>query len=431
MYRHKKAIDSITTKYGDTWDTMCQKMPIVKAPDIAKIIGKRRRRRSINNETSNQLAGDNFFSDDENEDDWGDDWDDEDEDLDWVDDVESGNSGNSQEDKIATAEAFSVAYYPDPYCPIVEDMEQACVEFGLLELWANQGKYDSTVDDAIQSLTTEEILYKINSVNMSGAYLIEKDFTKMLSEVERNETGHIISAKATQVIFLGKMNATEALLHPVKDRGEPISKETFEFEGDMIKVLLNETGYPEGLKGHPNVRRSFGDIASSTILGDIKGLVIGYMLLLIYVQIMLGRMNFVEQRAALTLAGVFGVIMGVIMSYGICSAIGLPFGPMHNVLPFLMLGIGIDDMFVIVQCWDVLESKYRAKQIKKGADQVSLPLAERFGHTMSSAGGAITVTSLTDIVGKLNIIPVLIGGYSNNKGYDNKGNIIDSKNFLI
>ena len=100
--------------------------------------------------------------------------------------------------------------------------------------------------------------------------------------------------------------------------------------------------------------------------------------------------------------------MGVIMSYGICSAIGLPFGPMHNVLPFLMLGIGIDDMFVIVQCWDVLESKYRAKQIKKGADQVSLPLAERFGHTMSSAGGAITVTSLTDIVGKLNQIQVLI-----------------------
>ena len=40
MYRHKKAIDSITTKYGDTWDTMCKKMPIVKAPDIAKIIGK-------------------------------------------------------------------------------------------------------------------------------------------------------------------------------------------------------------------------------------------------------------------------------------------------------------------------------------------------------------------------------------------------------
>jgi Niemann-Pick C1 protein len=41
--------------------------------------------------------------------------------------------------------------------------------------------------------------------------------------------------------------------------------------------------------------------------------------------------------------------MGIIVSYGFCSAVGLVFGPMHNVLPFLLLGIGIDDMFVIVQ----------------------------------------------------------------------------------
>ena len=402
MYRHKKAIDSITTKYGDTWDTMCKKMPIVKAPDIAKIIGKRRRKRSINNSTSNQLAADNFFSDTENEDVWeeDDDWADQEEDINWKEDLESGGDGYSQDEKIETAEIFSVAYYPEPYCGIVEGMDQACIEFGLLELWANQGKYDSTVDEAIQSLTTDEILYKINNVNISGAFLIEKDFTKLLSQIERNTTGHIISAKATMVQWFGDMNATEALINPVKNRGEPISKETFEFEGDMLKVLLNETGFPKGLKAHPNVRRSFGDIAGGTILGDIKGLVIGYMLLLIYVQIMLGRMNCVEQRAALTLAGVVGVVMGVIMSYGICSAIGLAFGPMHNVLPFLMLGIGIDDMFVIVQCWDVLESKYQAKRMKKGAEQVSLPLTERFGHTMSSAGGAITVTSFTDIVGK-------------------------------
>ncbi len=42
--------------------------------------------------------------------------------------------------------------------------------------------------------------------------------------------------------------------------------------------------------------------------------------------------------------------MGIIVAYGLCSAIGLFFGPLHNVLPFLLLGIGIDDMFVIVQC---------------------------------------------------------------------------------
>ena len=30
---------------------------------------------------------------------------------------------------------------------------------------------------------------------------------------------------------------------------------------------------------------------------------------------------------------------------------------MHAILPFLCLGIGIDDMFVITQCWNNLASK--------------------------------------------------------------------------
>ena len=397
MYKHKKEIDLIETKYGDTWRTMCKKMPIVKAPDILKIIG-RRRKRSING-TSGTLNTDSFFNEDEDTEDdgWDDEWQEE-EDLDW-------NAQTSdvitQEEKMATAEQYSVAYYPEPYCDIVEGMEKACIEFGLLELWANNGYYDSSVDDAISSLTTEDILYKINNVNISGAFLIEKDFTKLLSDIKRNETGHIVSAKATVVQWFVDMNSTEALLHPVKNRGEPISKETFEFEGNLIDVLLNETGFPNGLNGYPNVRRSFGDIGGSTIRGDVKGLIIGYMLLLIYVQIMLGRFNCVEQRAALTIAGICGVIMGVVMSYGICSAFGLFFGPMHNVLPFLLLGIGIDDMFVIVQCWDVLDSKYKARKRKNGEEDIALP--ERFGHTMSSAGGAITVTSFTDIVGEYDV----------------------------
>ena len=407
MYRHKKAIESIKTKYNDTWDTMCKKMPIVKldiVKEIVKLIfgGRRRRRkRAINNGTSGALETDSFFNkiDTENTG-WENDWEEDDVEFDWEND-NSSSSISTQDEKLETAEKYSVEYYPEPYCKKAEGMERACIEFSLLELWANQGKYDASFDEAINSLTTEDILYKINNVNISGAFLIEKDFTELLSGIERNQTGHIISAKATMMQWFGEMNTTEALLHPTKDRGEPISKETFEFEGDMINVLLNQTGYPNGLKSYPNVRRSFGDIAGSTILGDIKGLVIGYMLLLIYVQIMLGRFNWVEQRAALTIAGIFGVIMGVIMSYGICSAIGLFFGPMHNVLPFLLLGIGIDDMFVIVQCWDVLESKYKAKQNAGGReDQDSVPLADRFGQTMSSAGGAITVTSLTDIVGE-------------------------------
>ena len=45
-----------------------------------------------------------------------------------------------------------------------------------------------------------------------------------------------------------------------------------------------------------NVANSFGDIAAATILGDVTSLVIGFMILFTFVNLMLGKFNLVEQR---------------------------------------------------------------------------------------------------------------------------------------
>ena len=159
---------------------------------------------------------------------------------------------------------------------------------------------------------------------------------------------------------------------------------------------------------YPNVKRSFGDIASSTILGDVSVMAIGYMIVFVYVQIMLGRCNCLEQRSFLAFTGFLGVIMGIVVSYGICSACNLFFGPMHSVLPFLLLGIGIDDMFVIIQSWDIAEEKRKSTPINP---KDLPPLPERVGEAMSQAGAAITITSVTDIIafgiGGSTILPAL------------------------
>ena len=57
-------------------------------------------------------------------------------------------------------------------------------------------------------------------------------------------------------------------------------------------------------------------------------------------------------RVHVVIAGIVAVGLAVMSAYGVCAGIGITFSPLMNVLPFLMLGIGVDDMFVIVNSFD-------------------------------------------------------------------------------
>ena len=56
-----------------------------------------------------------------------------------------------------------------------------------------------------------------------------------------------------------------------------------------------------------------------------------------------------------------------------------------------MLGIGIDDMFVIVQCLSNVEENSDIKCHDKKTELL-------VGETLKHAGVAITVTSITDVI---------------------------------
>eukprot|EP00092_Neocalanus_flemingeri_P063022 GFUD01076156.1.p1 GENE.GFUD01076156.1~~GFUD01076156.1.p1 ORF type:complete len:598 (-),score=161.58 GFUD01076156.1:7-1800(-) len=62
---------------------------------------------------------------------------------------------------------------------------------------------------------------------------------------------------------------------------------------------------------------------------------------------------------------------------------------MHAILPFLCLGIGIDDMFVIVQCLANQKSSYSGDLP---------PVSKLIGAALKHAGVSITVTSVTDVL---------------------------------
>lgn len=79
--------------------------------------------------------------------------------------------------------------------------------------------------------------------------------------------------------------------------------------------------------------------------------------------------------------------MGFISGCGICSLLGVSYGPVHTSLPFLLMGLGVDDIFVMMACW---------RKIRE--TNSNDPKEERFGLMLQHAGASITVTSITDIV---------------------------------
>lgn len=116
---------------------------------------------------------------------------------------------------------------------------------------------------------------------------------------------------------------------------------------------------------------------------------------------MLGSFSRLNQKVWLGLCGVLNIGLSIGISYGLSSAFGLFSTPVHSVLPFLLLGIGVDDVFVIVQNWDNIG----------GPTNCDHPVPENVAKALKTAGVSILVTSITDVcaflIGATTILPAL------------------------
>ncbi|XP_008394717.1 patched domain-containing protein 3 [Poecilia reticulata] len=86
------------------------------------------------------------------------------------------------------------------------------------------------------------------------------------------------------------------------------------------------------------------------------------------------------------LVAVFGVLtsgLAVVSSFGLLLYIGVPFVITVANSPFLILGIGLNNMFIMVSDWQ--------------HSHVNDPVPKRMGHTYKEAVMSITITALTDV----------------------------------
>uniref|UniRef100_A0A4W3I8T4 Patched 2 n=1 Tax=Callorhinchus milii TaxID=7868 RepID=A0A4W3I8T4_CALMI len=98
-----------------------------------------------------------------------------------------------------------------------------------------------------------------------------------------------------------------------------------------------------------DIMKSFSDVSAIRVAG-------GYLLMLAYACVTMLRWDCSKSQGAVGLAGVLLVALSVASGLGLCSLLGISFNAATTqVLPFLALGIGVDDMFLLAHAFTETE----------------------------------------------------------------------------
>ena len=91
---------------------------------------------------------------------------------------------------------------------------------------------------------------------------------------------------------------------------------------------------------------------SSDLAGDLVFVLFSFALIFVYSVSFLGSCSPVHCRLTLALWGIFCIIMSYLTGFGICFMYEYEVTNIHNFIPFLLLGVGVDDMFVLCNAVD-------------------------------------------------------------------------------
>lgn len=196
------------------------------------------------------------------------------------------------------------------------------------------------------------------------------------------------SALTARALYLGLLLRNNQV---VKD-GEEVDVRADAWEEAWTRRLLFENSPDvagaEALDYTGNSAWAQEDAFSGAVSGDVTLFVAGFALLFVYVILFLGEFHAVRSRFFAGIITLLNVGLAIGSSYGLASLIGSFYGPVHQILPLLLLGVGADDGFVVVQALDDVRANPRF---------ASKTPRERIALALSNSGSAIFVTSITNL----------------------------------
>ncbi|XP_021045153.1 patched domain-containing protein 3 isoform X2 [Mus pahari] len=78
---------------------------------------------------------------------------------------------------------------------------------------------------------------------------------------------------------------------------------------------------------------------------------LAYILIILFAVVSCSRLDCIRNKMCVAIFGVFSVAMSVVSGFGLMLHLGVPFVIIVANSPFLILGVGVDDMFIMISAW--------------------------------------------------------------------------------
>ncbi|XP_029960112.1 protein patched homolog 1 isoform X2 [Salarias fasciatus] len=128
-----------------------------------------------------------------------------------------------------------------------------------------------------------------------------------------------------------------------------------------------------------DILKSFSDVSVIRVAS-------GYLLMLAYACLTMLRWDCAKSQGAVGLAGVLLVTLSVAAGLGLCSLLGISFNAATTqVLPFLALGVGVDDVFLLAHAFSETGQNKR------------IPFEDRTGECLKRTGASVALTSISNV----------------------------------
>jgi predicted RND superfamily exporter protein len=171
-----------------------------------------------------------------------------------------------------------------------------------------------------------------------------------------------------------------------------------DWEREALDYLAEHSGDLDRLDIAYQMQITSDDELAKAVGGDVPLFVFTFIIMTILTAMIISsRPVKLRGRIALGNFGVLLIFLATGAAYGLCALMTIKFSSIAQILPFIIVGVGVDDMLIVCATWDKLSP--------------SLPSGERMSRTLASCGVTVAMTSITNVVafllGSATVIPAV------------------------